>query len=67
MYAENTQQYNEYVDAMKNDHTYNKYENFKKHMEEKVLPKISEWSLKERLEKKLPTHNQTQLIILNTH
>ena len=29
VYAENTQQYNEYVDAMKNDHTYNKYENLK--------------------------------------
>ena len=58
VYAENTQEYNEYVDARKNDHTYNKYVNFKKHMEEKVLPRFSEWSLKERLEKKLPTHNQ---------
>jgi hypothetical protein len=27
-------------------------------MEEKVLPRFSEWSVKERLEKKLPTHNQ---------
>ena len=58
VYAENTQQFNEYVEAMKKNHTYKKYANFKNHMEEKILPRFSEWSVKERLEKKLPTHNQ---------
>ena len=62
VYAENTQQFNEYVEAMKKNHTYKKYANFKNHMEEKILPRFSEWSVKERLEKKLPTHNQNTTI-----
>ena len=43
---------------MKCDETYNRYENFKEHIERKVLPRYKEWLLKERIENSLPNHNQ---------
>ena len=43
---------------MKCDETYNRYENFKEHIERKGLPRYKEWSLKERIENSLPNHNQ---------
>lgn len=43
---------------MKRNKTYKKYENFKEHVEKHILPRYRERSLKERLENKLPTHNQ---------
>ena len=58
VYAENTEQFETHTTNMKNDETYQKYENFKAHVEKKLLPRYKEWSLKERMENKLPTHNQ---------
>jgi hypothetical protein len=43
---------------MKKNIIYRKYENFKNHIEAEVLPRHAEWSMRERFEKKLPTHNQ---------
>ena len=58
VYAEDTTAFEHSIDVMKESVIYKKYENFKKHVEEKILPRYREWSLKERLENKLPTHNQ---------
>ena len=43
---------------MKENDIYGKYGHFQAHVELQILPRNAEWSLKERLEKKLPTHNQ---------
>jgi hypothetical protein len=43
---------------MKKNIIYRKYENFKNHIEAEVLPRHAEWSMRERFENKLPTHNQ---------
>ena len=40
---------------MKNDNTFKKYANFREHVERHILPWYREWSLKERLENKLPS------------
>ena len=58
LYTETTDEYNKNVDNMKASDVYNKYENFKAHMEDGILPRKAEWSLRERYEKQLPTHNQ---------
>ena len=43
---------------MKRNKVYKKYKNFKAHVENKILPRHNEWSMKDRYEKQLPTHNQ---------
>ena len=58
VYAENSEDFNTFIENMKCDETYNRYENFKEHIEGKVLPRYKEWSLKERIENSLPNHNQ---------
>ena len=58
VYAENTEDFAKRVEDMKESETYRKYGNFKIHVEQDILPRHREWSLRERYEKKLPTHNQ---------
>ena len=58
VYAENSEDFNTFIENMKCDETYNRYENFKEHTERKVLPRYKEWSLNERIENSLPNHNQ---------
>ena len=43
---------------MVENETYMKYEYFKRHVEQNILPRHREWSLKERYENKLPTRSQ---------
>jgi hypothetical protein len=45
------------VDEMKRDEVYDKYKNFKAHVQNKILPRHNEWPMKDRYEKQLPTHN----------
>ena len=58
VYSESTEEHNSAIETMKENEVYNKYDNFKTHVEVHILPRSSEWSLKERIERKLPTHNQ---------
>ena len=58
VYAKTTEDYTRHVDEMKENEKYKKYQKFCSHVEEKILPRHREWSLKERYENKLPTHNQ---------
>ena len=58
VYEDSTEGFNRALDAMKNAQIYKKYEHYKAHVEHDILPRNSEWSLKERFENKLPTHNQ---------
>ena len=58
VYAKSTDEYNINVDSMKDSDVYDKYENFKHHVESKLLPRKVEWSNTHRYENKLPTHNQ---------
>ena len=58
VYSETLEKFNDSVKTMKENDVYRKYANFKKHVEENILPRHKEWSLKERLENRLPTHNQ---------
>ena len=58
VYSESTEEHNRTIETMKENEVYNKYDNFKTHVEVHILPRSSEWSLKERIERKLPTHNQ---------
>ena len=58
LYAETTEEYNRSVGEMKRNKVYKKYKNFKAHVENKILPRHNEWSMKDRYEKQLPTHNQ---------
>ena len=58
VYSEKFEKFNDSVNAMKQNDIYRKYANFKKHVEENILPRHKEWSLKERLVNRLPTHNQ---------
>ena len=58
VYEDSTEGFNRALDAMKNAQIYKKYEHYKTHVEHDILPRNSEWSLKERFENKLPTHNQ---------
>ena len=58
VYAETTEEFKRTIANMKRNKTYKKYENFKEHVEKHILPRYRERSLKERLENKLPTHNQ---------
>ena len=51
------QQRNIIVDEMKRDEVYDKYKNFKAHVQNKILPRYNEWPMKDRYEKQLPTHN----------
>ena len=57
VYAKSTDEYNINVDSMKRNNVYDNYENFKYHVESKLLPRRVEWSHKYRYENKLPTHN----------
>ena len=58
VYAESTEEFERSITIMKNDDTYKKYANFSEHVEKHLLPRHREWSVKERLENKLPNHNQ---------
>ena len=58
VYAETTEDYNKCLDIMQRNEVFIKYENFKAHVETNILPRNAEWAIKERYEKKLPTHNQ---------
>ena len=57
LYSETSSEFDEAVQKMRESPTYNKYETYKKYMEEKVLPRNREWSLHYRMEAKLPTNN----------
>ena len=68
LYAETTEKYYKSVGKMKASNTYNYYENFKVHMENHILPRKAEWSLRERFEEKNCPHiTKIHPIMLNTH
>ena len=58
LYSKTTHEFNRSVKIMKKNIIYRKYENFKYHIESEILPRHAEWSMRERFENKLPTHNQ---------
>ena len=58
VYAETSEDFAIHVEEMGVNETYRKYENFKRHVEQNMLPRHREWSLKERYENKLPTRSQ---------
>ena len=58
VYSESTEKFDKNIRNMQIDKTYKNYPNFIRHVESKILPRHKEWSLKERMENKLPTHNQ---------
>ena len=57
LYSETREDFDEALNEMKESPAYNKYENYKKYMEEKVLPRNKEWSLLHRILAQLPTNN----------
>ena len=50
---------------MRTNEVFIKYESLKAHVETHILPRNKEWAIKERYEKKLPTHNQNCLKAYN--
>ena len=57
VYTTTSESFNEAIEDLNSNTTYLEYPNFKKHLDEHVLPRKSEWSMKTRVEDKLPTHN----------
>ena len=58
VYAETTEDFTKYIEVMQQCEIYRKYPNFQNHVEIKILPRPEEWSLKDRYNRQLPTHNQ---------
>lgn len=48
LYAENTEDYNKCVAIMRANQVFMKYENFKAHVENNILPRNKEWAIKEQ-------------------
>ena len=46
VYAESTEEYDRVNNTMEENEFYQKYDNFKAHAENKILPRYEEWSLK---------------------
>ena len=58
VYARSNEEFDEAIETMEENDIYEKYENFKNHFETNILPRQKEWAIKERINKKLPTHGQ---------
>ena len=58
VYAETSEDFAIHVEEMVENETYRKYENFKRHVEQNILPRHREWFLKERYENKSSTRSQ---------
>ena len=58
VYARSNEEFDEAIETMEENDIYEKYEHFKNHFETNILPRQKEWAIKERINKKLPTHGQ---------